>query len=165
MSTRPQAILETSFWVAACRAEAAANCLDFFDLVVPIEVEAEIRAPQPDFPSREYLYTTLFRQLRDKMRDPPEDAPPPLRVLGKGEAAAIPLAQSLSAVLLINEYRGAEYAKNLGLQVVTVPSFIVALRNFDLISDRAARRKLELIAPITAPAYIREAQQLLDALR
>ncbi len=163
-SHRLPAVLETSFWVAACRAEVAANCLDYFDLIVPPQVEAELTARQAGLPRREYPYATLFRQLRHRMRDAPAGAPPPLSILGPGEAAAIPLAQALAAVLLINEHRAAAYARSLAITVITVPSVIVMLRSLEVISDRAARRKLELISRITTPDFLAEAHRLLDAL-
>ena len=47
-STRPLAVLDTSFWTAAYRAEVAANCLDYFTLIVPAAVGREILAPRPD---------------------------------------------------------------------------------------------------------------------
>jgi predicted nucleic acid-binding protein len=98
------------------------------------------------------------------MTDPPAKAPPSLTSFGPGEAAAIPLAGSLAAVLLINERRASEYARRDGTQVITVPAFIVALRGQEIIGDRAARRKLTLIAPITAPDFIAEAFELLDQI-
>lgn len=162
--TRLRAVLETSFWVAAHRAEVAANSFDFFAMVVPAAVQEEILATQVGHPFREYPYATLFRQLRHRMIDPPADSPPAISRFGPGEAAAIALAGSLPAILLINEHPDAQYARNLGIPVVTVPSFIVTLRGLDLISDRAARRKLELIGPVTSPRYITEARQFLDYL-
>ena len=66
--------------------------------------------------------------------------------------------------VLINERRAAQYAAREGLEVVTVPSVIVALRGEDLISDRAARRKLDLIESITARQFATEARHLLDIL-
>ena len=71
----------------------------------------------------------------------------------------------LGAVLLINERSGAQYARNMGLEVATVPAVIVLLRSQGVISDRAARRKLGLIASNTAPSIIEEAARALDALR
>lgn len=159
----PRAVLETSFWVAACRAEVAANLLDLFGLVVPAAVEAELLATDPDYPTREYAYATLFRQLRGRMEDQPEDAPPPLPQFHSGEAAAISLAQYLTLPLLVNERKAAAYARNHGLMVFTVPMTIVDLRAREVVSDRAARRKLELIASMTSPAFIAEALSLLSA--
>ena len=98
------------------------------------------------------------------MDGPPCDAPVPLPIFGPGEAAAIPLAGQLRSVLLINERRAAAYARNLGISVVTVPSFVVGLRAEEIISDQAARRKLALIASFTSPEFIAYASQLLDAL-
>jgi hypothetical protein len=163
-SQRLRAILETSFWVVADRAEVAANVFDLFELVVPSPVESEIMAVEAGFPGREYPYATLFRRLRSQMHDPPPDPPAPLPILGAGEAAANPLAERLSAWLLINERKGAAYARGLGLYVVTVPTFIVTLRARGTISNRTARRKLALITPVTAPAFISEALEILDLL-
>lgn len=145
-SGRVPAVLDTSFWVAAYRAEIAANSLDLFEIVVPRAVEAEIMAVQAAAPRREYPYATLFRHLRDRMRSAPAQLTDPLPLFGPGEAEAIALARELGVLLLINEHRAADYARNLGTLVVTVPAVIVALRAEDVISDRAARRKLALIA-------------------
>lgn len=162
---RVRAVLETSFWVVAYRAEVAANCLDFFEIVVPRAVEAEISSTQSDVARREYPYATLFRHLRPQMTNPPAGTPAPLPKLGPGEAEAIPLAQHLSAVLLVNERRAARYAVNLGVPVVTVPLFIVALHDRGIIGQRAAQRKLALIERVTAKPIIDDARQLLDALQ
>jgi len=160
---RVLAVLETSFWVLAYRAEIAANCLDLFDIVVPKAVEEEILAGQPGVAAREYPYTTLFRHLRHALRSPTADVTP-LRIFGPGEAEAIALAAEMKAVLLINERPGLHYARNLGLDVASVPTVIVLLRSQGVIGDRAARRKLGLIAPNTASAIIDEAARALDVL-
>jgi predicted nucleic acid-binding protein len=160
----PLADLDTSFWTNAHRADVAANSFDLFRILVPRAVEAEIRASQADDPAREYPYATLFRRLRDQMIDPPADAPAPIDRFGAGEAAAIPLAQSLGAHPLINERPAAEYAASLGIAVVTMPAVVVALRMRGVVGDRAARRKLELIASNTAPELIADATALLDRL-
>lgn len=157
-------MLETSYWVAAHRAEVAANSLDLFAITVPRPVEAEILAAQPLASRREDPYATLFRHLRDKMLDPPAAEPAPVDRFAAASPAPIALAGQLSAVLLINEQPAASYARNLGIQVVTVPAVIVALRAADIISDRAARRKLDLVAAITAPSIVTEARRLLDRL-
>ncbi|MGE0541606.1 MAG: hypothetical protein AB7R89_15635 [Dehalococcoidia bacterium] len=161
---RVAAVLETSFWIAAYRAEVAANCLDLFEIIVPRAVEREILAVQPSAPRREYPYATLFRHLRVQMSDPSDPAPAPLTIFGAGEAEAIPLAQHLGAALLINERRAAIYASNLAISIVTVPAVVVVLCDQQIISDRAARTKLALIEPITAPEIITDARRALDAI-
>jgi len=158
------AVLDTSFWVAGYRAEVVANCLDLFDIVVPAAVEAEILAVQASAPQREYPYATLFRQLRHKFHKPPAMTPTPLGRFGPGEAEAIPLALELNAVLLVNERPAAAYAANIGVQIVTVPTVIVALRAQGIISRRAAETKLALIASITSPRIIEEAWHALTSL-
>lgn len=162
---RTPAVIETSFWIAAYRAEVVANCLDLFEMIVPRAVEREIRSTAPSAPKLEYPYATLFRHLRALMADPPQPEPDPLPLFGPGEAAAIPLARQLGVPLLVNERRAASYAVNLALLVVTVPTVVVTLRAEQIISDRAARTKLALIEPITARQIIETAALALDALR
>ena len=101
--------------------------------------------------------------MKHELRSPTVDVTP-LSVFGPGEAEAIALATELNAVLLINERPGLQFARNLGLDVASVPSVIVLLRSQGVISDRAARRKLGLIAPNTAAAIIDEAARALDLL-
>jgi hypothetical protein len=163
-ATLPLAVLDTSFWTVAYQAEVVANCLDLFQIVVPRAVEAEIRSIPIGLPHREYPYATLFRHLRGQLLDPPSDAPGPLNRFGAGEAEAITLAQSLDALLLINELPASTYARTLGVVVVAVPDVVVALRIRGVIGDRAARRKIELIEPNTASEMIEAASRELDRL-
>jgi predicted nucleic acid-binding protein len=166
VSERPNrilAVLDTSFWVLAYRAEIVANCLDLFDIVVPKAVAQEITAGDRRTATREYPYATLFRHLQHELRMPEVEADP-LGIFGPGEAAAIALAAQLGAVLLINEQPGIHYARNLGLDVASVPAVIVLLRSQGVISDRAAHRKLELIAANTARTIIADATRVLDTL-
>lgn len=158
------AVLDTSFWVAGYRAEVVASCLNLFDIVVPEAVEAEILAVQASAPHREYPHATLFRQLRDRFHKPLASSPAPLEHFGPGEAAAIPLALALHAVLLVNEYPAGAYAANMGVQIVTVPTVIVTLRAQDIISPRAAEKKLALIEGITSPRIIEQARRALASL-
>jgi predicted nucleic acid-binding protein len=104
-----------------------------------------------------------LRHLRDKLRQP-EIHVTPLQAFGPGEAEAIALASALGAVLMINERPGAQCARNIGLDVATVPSVIVLLRSRGVISDPAARQKLELIASNTARSVIDHANRAQDAL-
>ncbi|HZV50824.1 MAG TPA: hypothetical protein VFD49_13775 [Candidatus Dormibacteraeota bacterium] len=161
---RLRAVLDTSFWTAAWRADVAANCLDLFEIVVPRAVEDEIRANDPLFPRGEFPYATLFRHLRDKMLDPPDPEPERLPDLGRGEASALALAQALGVPVLVNEHRARKLAANLGIDTITVPAVIVALYGLGVISDRAAWRKLRLIEAITAAAIVHEAATALSAL-
>jgi predicted nucleic acid-binding protein len=161
---RPKAVLDTSFWVMACRAEVAANCLDYFRIVPPRRVEEEIFTADPQLPTGEYPYATLFRHLRDKMVDPHDPEPPPIKALGPGEAAAIALALALGVPVLINEAKAKTFASRLGVGGVTVPAVIVALYSGRVISAQAAWRKLELISGNTAPEIIKEAASVLRAL-
>jgi len=162
--SRRLGILDTSFWVIAYRAEVVANCLDLFQIMVPVAVEDEIQVGHQGVPEREFPYATLFRHLRGQMFDPPRNAPAPIARFGTGEAEAISLAQHLGATLLINERPAALHATSLGIRVVTVPTVIVMLRVLGVIGDRAARRKLDLIEANTAQQFIVAARRALDLL-
>jgi predicted nucleic acid-binding protein len=130
---------------------------------VPQAVNDELSASDPVFPRREYPHATLFRHLRDRMTVvPAAEAPAPLRLFGRGEAAAIPLAQARNAMLLVNERPAAEHAANLGVAVVTVPAVVVLLHVTEVISRRAAHRKLDLLASVTTPGYVEAARRLID---
>jgi predicted nucleic acid-binding protein len=166
VSARPNrvlAVLDTSFWVLAYRAEIAANCLDLFEIVVPKAVAQEIMAGEAGVATREYPYATLFRHLQHELRTLDVEVSP-LGSFGPGEAEAIALAAQLGAVLLINEKPGMHYARNLGVDVATVPAVIVLLRSQGVISDRAARTKLGLIAANTARTIIEDAARALDTM-
>jgi predicted nucleic acid-binding protein len=141
----------------------AANLLDLFRLVVPEAVAAELSAGDPTFPLREYPYATLFRHLQSRMTlVPASEGPAPLPMFGPGEAAAVALAQARRAVLVVNERPAADYAANLGVAVVTVPTVVVRLHLGGVISRRAAHRKLDLLSSVTTPAYIDDARRLID---
>ena len=155
-------MLDTSAWVAAYRAEVAANLLDLFRLIVPEAVANEIAARDPAFPAREYPHASLFRHLRHRMTVVPASAGLPLPAFGPGEAAALALAQQHRWLVLVNEWRAVEHAGNLGLVVVTIPTVIVRLHLAGVISRRAVHRKLDLISSITTRAYIDEARRLVD---
>jgi hypothetical protein len=133
-------------------------------LVPPRAVQEEIEENNPLFPSGEFPYATLFRHLRDKMTDPPDPEPPALTSLGRGEAAAIPLAQILDVPLLVNEAKAKKFATNAGLDVITVPTTIVVLYRTGVISNKAAWRKLELLKGNTAAEIIGDAAAALSAL-
>lgn len=150
--------------MSAWRADVAANCLDLFDLIPPRAVQDEIEENDPLFPAGEFPYATLFRHLRDKMTDPPKPEPPPLKILGRGEAAAIALAAALGVPLLVNESKAKKYATNSGLTVITVPTTIVVLYRTGIISNNAAWRKLDLLKGNTAAEIISDAAAALSAL-
>jgi len=164
LGQRITAVLETSYWVLAWRADVAANCLDLFEMIPPRAVEKEIHEKDPLVPAGEFPYATLFRHLRDKMTDPPDPEPKPLNMYGPGEAAAIALAQKLGVALLINEAKAMKYASNIGLPTITVPTTIVVLYRNGVISNKAAWRKLELLKGNTAPVIIGDAAAALTAL-
>ncbi len=161
---RLEAVLDTSAWAAAYVAVVAANLLDLFRLVVPAAVAEEIQERDPAFPSREYPFATLFRHLCQRMWVVPADqGPPPLPVFGRGEAAALALAQQRRLPILVNEWRAAEHAANLGLLVITIPTVVVRLHLAGVVSRRAALRKLSLVERITTPRYVDEAREIVEA--
>lgn len=160
---RPAAVLDTSAWVAAHRAQVAANLFDLFMLLVPEAVADEIAARHPAFPSWEFPHATLFRILRPRMRILGADEVTPLPIPGPGEAAALAVAQARRALVLVNEWRAVEYATDLGLQTITIPTVIVRLHLAGVMSRAAAEAKLSAISNMTTRSYIDEAQRLIHA--
>ena len=142
----------------------AAYALRLYRIMVPKQVAEEIMFRDPQAPQRLYPQQALFEQLRGNMLEPPDPEPPPLGQFGPGEAAAIALARALGAVLLLNDFRPGQFARGLGLSVVSVPEMIVIIRAEQLISDEAARGMLGRCQATTSPQLIEIAARLLDAL-
>jgi predicted nucleic acid-binding protein len=158
-------VLDTSFWTVGFKVGLLGYAMRAFSIVVPSAVEAEIRATDARYPQRSYPDTALFDQVRDQFESPPDPEPAPFQQFGPGEAAAIALSRSLGAVLLINDRRPAELARNLGLAVVSCPGMIVVARSQQLIAAHMAQAMLRMCAQHgTAPALIQEAAGLLTAL-
>ena len=132
---------------------------------MPTAVEKEILHRPILYPIREYPYATLFRHLRNKLLDPPNPEPEPVKQpFGPGEGAALALASILKAPILVNESAAKIYGANLGLTVITVPAVIVTLLAQGVISDQAAGVKLSEIEANTAPEIVAEAREAIKEL-
>jgi predicted nucleic acid-binding protein len=157
-------VLDTSFWTVGFKVGLVGYVLQLFEIVVPRAVEREIMYADRQYPARDYPNTALFREVRELMAEPAEE-PPPLRVFGGGEAAAIPLARQLNATLLVNDRRPVTFARNLGIRVTTVPDMIVFLRSREFIPEHMARAMLTTSQRHgTSPVLVEAAEQLLSAL-
>jgi predicted nucleic acid-binding protein len=158
------AVLDTSFWAVGFKVGLLGYAMRAFGIVVPGAVEAEIRCTDARYPQRLYPDTALFDQVRDQFESPSDPEPTPLDRFGAGEAAAIAVSRSIAAALLINDRRPAEFARNLGLAVVSCPGMIVIARSQQLIADHMAQAMLRMCAQHgTAPALIEEASRVLAA--
>src|SRR5207253_6855659 len=135
---RPVANVDTSFWTLGFKVGLLGYAMKGYHIMVPRQVDDEIRTPDHRYPPRLYADTALFEQVRELLLDPPDPAPPPIDRLGAGEAAAIPLALHLRATLLINERRASQYARSLGIGVVTTPGMIVLARSAELVATHVA---------------------------
>jgi predicted nucleic acid-binding protein len=161
---RPQAVLDTSFWTVGFKAGLLGYAMGAFRIVVPSAVEAEIRTIDVRYPRRLYPDTALFDQVRGQFESSPNPEPAPLDRFGAGEAGAIALSRSIGALLLINDRRPAEFARNLGLAVVSCPGMVVVARSQDLVSAHMAQAMLRMCAQHgTSPSIIQEASLLLAA--
>ena len=74
------------------------------------------------------------------------------------------LAKHLKGHLFVSEQPSKAYAGNLGPKVTTVPAVVVALFAQGIITEQAARKKLAIIEPNTAPEIISEALLAIEAL-
>lgn len=146
------------------RTELAPFLLDRYAVWVPEAVREEILAPDRRYPRREYGYQGLFRYLAVHMQVPPAPGPEPIPRFGPGEAAAIALARAHGKGLLINEARAAEYARSIGVRVLTVPGFVVTLAIAGTLSPSAASEKLRLIEPNTAASLVARARSQVEQI-
>jgi predicted nucleic acid-binding protein len=162
---RPLAVLDTSFWTVGFKAGVLGYALKLYRIVVPRQVEQEIRIPDRRYPQRVYPDTALFDEVRHLLLSPPTPEPPAIARFGAGEAAAIPLAETLNATLLINDRRPAEYARGLGIRVTTLPGLIVLARSRDYVATHVAEAMLRTCTQHgTSPALVQEASLVLSAL-
>ena len=162
--TADPAVLETSFWTVCHRADLLSYLFDYYDVIAPPAVHDDLLAPDPRFPLRRYGYAELFRLLQGRglLR-----VATPERVIGRfgrGEDEAIALAAERGWRLLINDQRPQAFARQQGLMTATVPTFILRLYAHDVISLRAAKRKLSLISEYTSRSVLYPVQQALERM-
>jgi predicted nucleic acid-binding protein len=158
-------VLDTSFWTVGFKVGILGYALKLYGIVVPGQVEQEIRTPDRRYPQRLYPDTALFDQVRRLLLSPPTPEPPAIARFGVGEAAAIPLAETLGATLLINDRRPAEYARGLGIRVITAPGMVVLARSQEFVATHVAEAMLRTCAQHgTSPALVQEASLVLSAL-
>lgn len=155
---KPPAVMDTSFWVLGHRVDVLSYLFRFFTVYVPTAVREEVLAPDPRYPQRVYGYQEIFRLLDAQgsllLRNPTQ----PMPQFHAGEAAALALALEEGCWLLLNEQRALTFARQRGVQVVTVPEFIVHLYEVSLLSYRSAQAKLDGIAANTGLRVMQAAQ-------
>ena len=164
MAGQQLAVLDTSFWTVGHRADVLPYLFEFFTVHVPSAVHAEILAPDRHYPRRRYGYAALFALLE---RYGVLGVSLPARVephFGRGEAEAIALARERGWWLLINDSRPHQAAHERGIEVLSVPAFIRYLFEEAILSAASARRKLELITPVTSETILRPARQAMAVL-
>ena len=161
---KQEAVLDTSFWVLAHRADVLAFLFRFFAVVVPSAVQTEIQARDPRYPQRVYGYQELFSLMKQQgvltIRDPVQ----PLGQFHAGEAAALALALEENMWLLVNEQSALRFARQHGLKALTVPEFTVYLYEIELLSLRSVQDKLDMISANTGKALMDAARQAVQSL-
>jgi predicted nucleic acid-binding protein len=158
-------VLETSFWTVGHRADVLPYLFDFFEVCVPPAVRDEILAADPAHPRRVYGYAALYRLLESVGLLPIEAVASPLDRFGRGEAEALALAGEQGRWLLINDAHPFAYARQRGIETLSVPAFIGYLYERDILSLRSVEAKMELIRPLTGPHILRPAQRHIDRVR
>lgn len=158
-------VLETSFWTVGYYAQINQYLFDYFNIHITKDVKQEILQPGLQFPSVVYPYAKLFQLLLKNNQfaiNTPKDK---IKIFGKGDSTSISLAMELQSGLLINDNKPYQYAKNLGVPVVSVPGFILFLHKNKIITKRAVLKKLEIIKPITAPGLIKDVQSHIENIK
>lgn len=161
---RPRpAALDTSFWAATALAEAHGYMLKMFEVHCPQAVVDEVENEEPPALRAD---AALFQQLRLRgVISVTEPGSVTVKLFGKGEAATLSLAAEKSWMALINEYRAAEYGRNvLRVVVVNVPQLIVAVCAAGYVPSVKAQSMLAKIANVTSPRLVQEATRVLAAL-
>lgn len=122
------AVLDTSFWINAYRAELYQYLPRHFDVHYCSEVRDEIERPDPRHPLVIYPDTQAFRLMCHGGFLHPKDPARHVKLFGRGESLAIALAEQESWVLLIDDMAPFKYASNsLGLKAITSPTFMLHL--------------------------------------
>ena len=138
------AVLDTSFWINAYRAELYQYLPRYFDLAYCSHVREEIEKPDPSHPTIIYPDTQAFHVFCQggllEHRDP-EDFP---LIFGKGESQALALAKQEGRLLLIDDLAPYTYAANvLQLQVLDSAAFLLHLYVERVFSLKGALTRLE----------------------
>ncbi len=147
-------VLETSFWTVGYYAQVNQYLFDYFDIYTTSDIKDEILKPPAQFPSVIYPYAKLFQLLLDNNQFKIENPGNTMSVFGKADSSSILLASEQKLGLLINDNRPYQYAKNIGIPVVSVPGFILFLYKDKKITKNALLRKIEIIKPVTSQGLI-----------
>lgn len=164
MTEQQPVAIDTSFWTVGHRADVLQYLVEYFMLHAPPAVRREILAVDPVYPRRIYGYVAMFRAFEEFGALEIVTPSRPVGQFGAGEAEALALAQERGWWLLINDHRPYTFARRLGLQTTSVPSFIAYLYELEVLSLTSAERKLDLITAITSPTVIDPARQAIDCL-
>lgn len=157
--------LETSFWTVGYYAQINQYLFDYFKIYVTNDVKQEILQTGSQFPTVVYPYAKLFQLLLKNKEFTEKNPKERIEIFGKGDSSSISLALELKTGWLINDKKPYQYAKNLGVPVVSVPGFVLFLYIKKIITKNAFLKKLEIIKPVTAPGLIKQAQSYIDVTK
>lgn len=122
------AALDTSFYVHCFFADLISYLFDDYEVYATEGVIAEATPALPDFPSVVLPNVKMFHLLQQlgaiKQQQPTRV---PALPYGQGESEAIDLALEQRYVLLIDDYEPLQYARTLGITVVTTADFVASL--------------------------------------
>ncbi|MGH2460680.1 MAG: hypothetical protein ACRDIY_17640 [Chloroflexota bacterium] len=158
---RQPAVLDASFWVNAMRSGVTAYLTEYFTLIAPPLVSAELAVllGYPDPPEA----VTRFAEWRSDGRVSVVAPRETFARFDVGENEAIALARERSCVLLIDNCEPRDYSRGpLGLRVVDSPAFVVFLYDQGRLDERQAT--LALAQSLAARRVVREALVLLATL-
>lgn len=164
--------MDASFWNAAFGARVEVYVPRLFRVVAPPVVRSEILTDRVggrgNFPNAQAF--ALWESAAPRTVQAPAGRWPralgPMRFQGKGEQQVILLAQERRAVALINELPANRFARQAGIEVLDVGSWIVLLAGKRLMPMGAAWFGLEYLEAThrSSPALTRVAKRALEAL-
>lgn len=161
-----RAVVDTSFWSAACHLGLEAFLYELFSrpLYMPDAVVEEVLRQTPGKPRRVYPYQQRLKIALEDGRIARRNPAEPYDRFGTSERACIGLALEQRCILLINDYRPYDAARRLGIAVMSVPELAVVLAGAGIMATRTARIHLDTLRDRTSDALIEMALGVLCEL-
>ena len=162
---RIPAVLDTSFWINAYRAELYQYLPRYFELFYCSGVQAEIERPDPRHPLVIYPDTQAFRLMCQggvlNRRDPASCN----RLFGLGESQALALSEQEGWVILVDDFAPFSYASStLNLKAISTPAFLLHLFSQGEFSYKGATERLARLEKSVAAGLLEPVRETVEVL-
>lgn len=163
---KTSAVVDTSFWSAACHLGLETFLYELFirPLVMPAQVIQEVFWQPPRKAQRVYPYQQRLKIALEDERITCRDPAEPYHRFGAGERACIGLAREEGLILLINDYRPYDEARRLGITVMSVPELVVTLAAAGIVAVKTAQGHMETLRDRTSDELVDVAIRVLGKI-